>query len=350
MKKESLKIIIKIIIFIIIGFVLLQIATNLLMPKWTTTKDNRMTYIMRGFYKEPKNSLDVVFMGNSDVYRGVSPIKLWDEYGIASYNYVSSGQRMWTAYYMMEECLKYQKPKLIVLNMDSAFIERKSTESNYRKTFDNMKLSLNKIKAITDPVFKNSKEDILSYILPITRYHSRWSELNDNDFYQAFQNKRFEYKGMDLVATVKPYNNGYDYMEKDNSDEEIGENCLKYLEKMVNLCKENNIELLLIEIPSADSWSKDLSDKVTEFANNHDVDFIDMNLNASEFGFDWTTDTSDGGDHLNVYGAEKVSEYLGNIIQEKYDIPNHKNDLEYKRWYDDSKVYNEDKQLLEDKN
>jgi hypothetical protein len=119
---------------------------------------------------------------------------------------------------------------------------------------------------------------------------------------------------------------------------------------MVNLCKENNIELLLIEIPSADSWSKDLSDKVTEFANNHDVDFIDMNLNASEFGFDWTTDTSDGGDHLNVYGAEKVSEYLGNIIQEKYDIPNHKNDLEYKRWYDDSKVYNEDKQLLEDKN
>ena len=33
---------------------------------------------------------------------------------------------------------------------------------------------------------------------------------------------------------------------------------------MVDLCKSNNIKLLLIEIPSAESWSKDLSDKTFE--------------------------------------------------------------------------------------
>ena len=153
-------------------------------------------------------------------------------------------------------------------------------------------------------------------------------------------------KGMDLVATVKPYNDDNKYMSKDHSKEKIGEKCTIYLEKMVKLCKDNNIKLLLIEIPSAESWSKDLSDKTQEFANENNLEFIDMNLNYKDFGFDWKTDSADAGDHLNVYGAEKVSKYLGKIIQEKYNIPNRKNDEQYSQWYEDSKIYNTDKEKL----
>lgn len=342
------KIIIKIICFVLIGLMLLYVAGKILMPKWTTSKDNRMTYIIKGFYNEPKNSLDVVFMGNSDVYRGISPIKMWDEYGIASYNFVSSGQRMWTAYYLMEECLKYQKPELIVLNMDSAFNESKSSESNYRKALDNMKFGPNKIKAVVDPAFKNSKNDIASYVFPALRFHSRWSELTDEDFTKAFENKRYAHKGMDLVTTIEPFDDvSKNYMNKEHENEKIGKKCSKYLEKMVKLCKDNNIKLLLIEIPSAESWSYDLSKKTQEFADKHNLEFIDMNLNYKEFGFDWKTDTADAGDHLNVYGAEKVSEYLGKIIQEKYDIPNRKDDPKYSNWYKDSEQYHNDKLKLE---
>lgn len=341
------KIIIKVICFFLIGFLLLYVATKILIPKWITVKDNRMTYIIKGFYNEPKNSLDVVFMGNSDVYRGISPIKLWDEYGIASYNFVSSGQRMWTAYYLMEECLKYQHPKLIILNMDSAFNETHSSESNYRKAIDNMKFGKNKINAIMDPVFGFSKKDKLSFIFPIFRYHSRWSELKDIDFSKAFEDTKFSYKGMDLITTVKPYTEENKYMQKDDSNKAIGEKSSKYLERMVNLCKEKNIELLLIELPSADSWSLDSSNKVAEFSKENDLEFIDMNLNYEKFGFDWKTDTSDGGDHLNVYGAEKVSTYLGKIIQEKYNIPNRKEDSKYSSWNEDSEIYKNDKIKLE---
>lgn len=348
MKKENkINIIIRIVFLLLIGLILLYITTKIFIPKWITAKDNRMTYIVKGFYEEPKDSIDVIFMGNSDVYRGISPIKMWDEYGIASYNFVSSGQRMWTAYYMLEECLKYQKPKLIVLNMDSAFNESKSSESNYRKAFDNMKFGKTKLTAITDPVFKNSKSDILSYILPITRYHSRWSELTTEDFTEALKEEDFAYKGMDMITDVKPYKQNYDYMKKDHSKEKIGKKSSKYLEKIINLCKENDIPLLLMEIPSAESWSKDLSDKTSEFAKEHNLEFVDMNLNASEFGFDWNADTCDGGDHLNVYGAEKVSEYLGKLIQEKYNIPNRKNDEDYSSWYKASETYHQDKKNME---
>lgn len=346
----NLKIIIKVICFFAIGIMLLQLITKIVIPKWITVEDNRMTYIIKGFYEEPKNSLDVIFMGNSDVYRGISPITMWDEYGIVSYNFVSSGQRMWTAYYMLEEALKYQKPKLIVLNMDSAFNESHSSESNYRKVFDNMKLSKNKIEAITDPAFGNSKNDILSYIFPVTRYHSRWSELKETDFLEAYNNSKFPYKGMDLTTVVEAYIDECEYMNKDHSNKVIGKKNAEYLDKIVKVCKEKNIQLLLIELPSADSWSQDLSNKTIEFANKYDLEFIDMNLNFNEFGFDWKTDTSDGGDHLNVYGAEKVSKYLGKIIQEKYNISNRKNEVIYEEWNKDSETYHNDKKTLEENN
>ena len=346
-KKETMSIIVKVICFGIIGIIILHVLTKILIPKWITPEDNRMSYIVGGFYEEPKNSLDVIFMGNSDVYRGISPITMWDEYGITSYNYSTSGQRMWTEYYLLEECIKTQTPRLIVLNMDSAFNETQSSESNYRKTFDNMKLSINKIRAITDPVFKNKKEEILSYIFPIARFHSRWAELEDVDFEKAFESKKFAYKGMDISVDTKAYVKDNEYMKKDDSKEKIGEKCYFYLNKIIATCKKNNIELLLIELPSAESWSYDLSEKTQEFANNKGLDFIDLNLNYKDFGFDWNTDSADGGDHLNVYGAEKVSKYIGKIIQEKYNIPNRKQDLNCSAWYENSKKYHEDIKKME---
>ena len=41
------KIIIKIMCFVLIGLLLLYVAGKVLMPKWTTSKDNRMTYIIK---------------------------------------------------------------------------------------------------------------------------------------------------------------------------------------------------------------------------------------------------------------------------------------------------------------
>ena len=43
--------------------------------------ESRITTAYRG---EARNSLDVIFTGNSDIYRGVSPVDLYDRTGITS--------------------------------------------------------------------------------------------------------------------------------------------------------------------------------------------------------------------------------------------------------------------------
>ena len=45
------------------------------------------------------------------------------------------------------------------------------------------------------------------------------------------------------------------------------------------------------------------------------INFIPL---SEEIGIDWSADTYDEGMHLNVYGAEKLTDYFGKLLSEKY--------------------------------
>ena len=331
--------IISIIMLIVIILTILFTISPIFIPKWITGEDNYITQIVRGFYAEKENSLDVMFMGNSDMYRGVSPMVLWDEYGIASYSYTSPGQRTWTAYYVLLDALRKQKPNIIVFNIDGIQSTNQRTESCYRKALDNMQFSSVKLKAITDKQFEFSPADRFSFLLPVIRYHSRLLELTKDDFEFAYGYKEYENKGLDLITEINGYENGLSYMEDKGEQYEFPEETKKYMDKIVETCKENGIKLILVEIPSADSWSYAKSQAITEYANNNGLIFIDCNMHLDEMNFDWMHDTPDGGDHLNVFGAEKVSKYLGKYLKDNYNIADRRKDGNYASWFDASQKY-----------
>jgi hypothetical protein len=336
-----MKKILAIIIYCILFTALLFVLSPVFVPKWRSAEDNHMGSIVRGYYDEKKDSLDVLFLGNSDMYRGVLPIELWDNYGIASYIYTTPGQRTWTGYYILEDALLYQHPKLIVYNVDSINKSNQSQEANYRKSFDNMKLTTNKINAITDKRFEFKLEDKADYIFPILRFHDRWRELTEDDFKYAY-NEHFSYKGYDLIATTKPSTIGDTYMEDKNETFEMVDYVEEYLDKIVERCKEENIKLLLVEIPTTDSWDLARSKTISEYAKKNNLTFLDLNLHLEEMNFDWYNDTPDAGDHLNIYGAEKVSKYLGDYLKANYEIPDRRNDEAYSQWNEDSKIFHKD--------
>ena len=103
-----------------------------------------------------------------------------------------------------------------------------------------------------------------------------------------------------------------------------------------------NIELILVEMPSADSWSLAKSNTMSEYADSKGVTFIDLNLHLDEMDFDWTKSTPDGGDHLNIYGAEKTTEFIGKYLNDNYNLPDRRNDEDYSIWYEDSEIFHRD--------
>ena len=61
-----------------------------------------------------------------------------------------------------------------------------------------------------------------------------------------------------------------------------------------------------------------------------------MNYYIDEIGLDWKTDSKDGGNHLNLYGAIKVSDYIAEYIHENLEIPDRRSD---KNWNKEYKEY-----------
>lgn len=336
--------IITIILTLVMSSIVLWGVSKIFIPKWITHDDNMMSYIIKGFYKEPKNSLDIIFTGNSDVYRGISPMELYNETGITSYNFVSAGQRMWIAYPMLEEALKTQNPKIVFFNVDEVFFTHTASVGNYHKVYDNLPFGITKIKGVFDSSYDKSKFEKMSHFMPIFAYHSRYSELTKDDFKYAFYDYTNVTKGLDLVAFHKPYIDDVDYMKYTDEVTPIPDTNKEYLDKMVKLCNDNDVEFVLMEVPSADSWNYKKSNAISNYANENNLKFIDFNLVLQEMNFDWSTDTSDGGDHLNIYGAEKVTKYLADYLKDNYDFKSHKDDRKYSKWIDEYKKYLDVKQ------
>ena len=139
-----------------------------------------------------------------------------------------------------------------------------------------------------------------------------------------------------LVKEIEPYKG-----EKYNKYQEISKTELKYFEKIVDLCKENNIELIAVEFPSIQTWNSDKKERVEQIAKDNNVRFLDLHDVLDEIGIDWSKDTGDEGYHLNISGAEKISDYLGKFLSENYEFENYKNEEVYKSWEEELVKYNE---------
>lgn len=339
-RKERNKIIIRVIAFFIIGIFLFNLISTILLPDWIDNSDVSLT--IRGLYEEPENSLDVIFVGNSNVYRGVSPMQLWKEKGIASYDYSSPIQKVWISYYFIKECFEYQKPKVIVLDVDELFNDEQAPEQSIRKALDNMRFGKNKWEAINDPIFGHTFFDKLSYLFPIIRYHSRWDKLVARDLKRPLLSYHSTFKGYLPTKQTKGYKQKVQYMKKADRpipSETLGEKSIQYLEKIVTLCKENGTKLILMELPSLKTWSATKNEAMATYAREHDLTFLD--LNTEEVGINWDTDTEDEGFHLNKNGACKVSNYLAKHLTDFYQLPDHRQEETYQRWNEDLKKYEE---------
>ena len=184
-------------------------------------------------------------------------------------------------------------------------------ESYNRMTLDGMKWSASKVKAVKASMLPEEK--FITYVFPLLRFHSRWSELKEEDFKYIFNKPVVSQSGylvnkgvhpVDKVPTGKPL-----------ADYNLPEISYKYLDKMVKLCKENDVELILMKAPVLyPYWYKEWDEQIKNYAKKNGLTYINYLNLTDEVGIDYSKDTYDGGLHLNVYGAEKMSRYFGKFL------------------------------------
>ncbi len=292
-------------------FIILYLLQRLLVPKY-------ITGIVEGafvseYYREENKDFDVIFVGDCEVYENFSPVALWNEYGINSYIRGSAQQYIWQSYYLLEDTLRYHKPKVVVFNIQSLQYDESQSEAYNRMTLEGMKWSRAKVGSINASMTKD--EHFIDYVFPILRYHDRWKELTSDDVKYMFQTKPITFNGYYMRTDVLP---AKDVPEgRPMEDYSFGDKAWEYMDKIRTLCEENDIELVLIKAPSLyPYWYDEYEAQVEDYASKYNLTYINFLEHQDETKVDYNTDTYDGGLHMNLSGAEKLSHYIGPILLE----------------------------------
>ena len=286
---------------------------------------------IKEYYEETTNN-DVVFIGDCELYENFSPIRLWEDYGITSFIRGSAQQLIWQSYYLLEDTIRYEKPKVVVFNVLSMKYNEPQREEYNRMSIDGMKWSMAKVNNIKASMTEG--EQFLDYVFPLLRYHSRITSLTKSDFTYLFNSRKITHNGYYMRVDVAAPED--DYGDTPPESYEFGDNAWLYLNKLTALCKEEGIELLLVKAPSLSPiWYDEYEEQIDAYAKDNDLQYINYLELVEELSIDYTTDTYDEGLHMNLSGAEKLSMHLGKVLQESYGLPDHRNDEKL------SKVWNE---------
>ena len=321
---------------VILAFaLLLGFFTTLLQPKYM--EDLVEGSMISQYYREYGDH-DVIFIGDCEVYANFNPMELYRQQGITAYVRGTSQQLIWQSYYILEETFRYEIPKVVVYNVNAMRYSEPVSEAFNRLTIDQMKWSTQKFGIIQASVME--EENFWSYVFPILRYHSRFDELTREDLTYLLKSRDNTWNGHLVNQEINPV--GTLPTKRMLPDYQFGDICYKYLDKMRQLCEENGVELILIKAPSLyPYWYEEYEAQIQDYADKYALPYYNFLNDAEAMGIDYQTDTYDGGLHLNLQGAEKLSHWFGKILAENHGLEDHRKDPEI------SAIYNEKLRLFD---
>ena len=228
------------------------------------------------------------------------------------------------SFYWLKEVLKTQHPQFVVLDTYMFYLydmcePLNTPEVATRIAIDPMRWSLNKLRAVKAICENDPKQSMETFFFPLERYHGRWTELADEDFRFLEKEREYELKGyLPAKGTIDYELNFVD----ENSNAEplyILDIMREYLDEIVWLCGENDIQLILVKTPAVYE-NNGRYNGTMEYATSKGIPFLEMNTqNAIEnMEFDFPNDMCSGG-HANTNGATKITSYVGKYITDNYE-------------------------------
>ena len=327
--KEKVKMTVSVVAVILAFVFLLSFFTGLLQPKYM--EDLVEGSMISQYYREYGDH-DVIFIGDCEVYANFTPMEMYREKGITAYVRGTSQQLIWQSYYILEETFRHEIPKAVVYNVNAMRYSEPVSEAFNRLTIDQMKWSPEKIGIIQASM--TEEENFWSYVFPILRYHSRFDELTGEDFVYLTKTRDNTWNGHLVNQEVNPV--GTLPARRVLPDYQFGDICYEYLDKMRQLCEENGVELILIKAPSLyPYWYEEYEAQILDYAERYDLSYYNFLNDAETMGIDYQTDTYDGGLHLNLQGAVKLSCWFADILAEKHGLADHRQNGEIAAFYNE---------------
>lgn len=290
---------------------------------------------------------DVLFLGDSQVYNGVSPLEMYHQYGIASYCLASGNCMLPMSYWKLMNALDYATPKLVVLSVTDAEKQELTPDEGewLHVAFDGFPLSLNKVRAILEltdqdrtdkygTAFSDIRKDLF---FPLRKYHSRWKNLTREDVHPDYN----AMKGAVPIVHVSDPDVDSKMAGPDEYLPEEGYGYV-YLRKIIEACQKRSIPILVYQPPRPirEDVHKGThtSARIAAEYGVPMLNFVDMDRVV-----DYYIDCGDPRSHLNASGVQKMSDFLGQYLRDRYDLPDRRQDEAYAHWDEEWEAYVDEK-------
>ena len=165
------------------------------------------------------------------------------------------------------------------------------------------------------PFFRENMEGHLTSLVkqlsiiffPVLEYHDRWKSVTLSELMGKQQNHgMIPARVIAIPVTGWPIRVTIIWL-KQREKEEIDAIAMKSLDQFVEICQEAGIQVMFMEMPSANSWNMARHRAVADYASSRNISFIDFNMKdrMKETGFDWMTDSRDGGQSSELQRGKK---------------------------------------------
>ncbi len=312
-----------------------------------------------GIYDQPDNTIDLLMLGSSHVYDGINTAKLWEDYGIAGYDFASAEQSLWVSYHYLIEACKKQKPKVVVLDFFSpaAFLDDYKFKYKYLDdSLYGLKFSFNKLM-LMNACFDGNLELWNKYFPSFSGYHDTYNDVKTADMEKLFADHS-AFKGYTPEFGREPTR----MFELDTESSLPPSNkSVLYMNKIAEYTRRHGIELYITVVPyrvndervtgveqeedKRYNWLRSYVRQLNESGYSN-VYFDAMSLNIESYGLEMGSgDDMDNATHLNYYGSCKFTDYLANELRRLYGedlLPDHRGEEGYESWDENVKIIRED--------
>lgn len=282
------------------------------------------THRLEMFYEEEENSLDVVFIGASELFTGYAPGYAYDRYGYTSYMYAMDANQGSLYLSQLKEVLKHQNPEILFVDLygflradDSILFD----DARLRIFTESIPYSANRIQT----VLQFPCEDKLSVLFPLIMHHSNISDLDDH-IKELYYGPRIETKSTSLkgvvTKTVIYTGNGDPGVTFDPATYGLTDSSKAYLVEFLDYCKENSLNIVFTNFPRnlADESNHSLLfllEQAEAIVEPYGYPIWNLQDEMEAIGIDKNQDYYNEH-HLNIYGQVKLTDYISSKVISEY--------------------------------
>lgn len=326
-KKENKRYRQRIIIFV--GIFLILFAAMLWL--FSNHPDHRTYQMIGGFYEEPENSLDGVYVGSSNCYAFWNPLVAWNNYGLTIYPYSSGSQPFYATEYIIREARKTQPDAVYIVNLNS--VEADDMDMNAIH---------NLINYMPESKIKDELIDYLGGLLGCSRIENlefRFPWIRTREYWLDYLKKGFSPELDGLKGTMrygdylKTYTDITDAYILSDAQADIPNELTECINSLLDYCDAENVNVLFVSVPRAEESETALGriNTVCDMIRTRGYDVLYLTDKAERVSLDLSQDYYNN-EHTNIHGAIKYTNYLSEYLIENYGLENkHGNEL-YSSW------------------